>query len=122
VLLWCQIGSSAYSPNSDIKRYHNNTDLLTRQSSYVFTYSGDNNGLIGFFNAIQLVCETGFAMVAFVSLILNLVLPEEEADEELPELTADNADDAADAAEWNRLHGRPQPTDGVAPAQSEVKA
>jgi xanthine/uracil permease len=95
---------------------------LTHQPSYVFTYSGGNNGLIGFFNAIQLVMETGFAVVAFLSLILNLVLPEEEADEELPELTADDADDAADAAEWNRLHGRPQPTDGVPPAQSEVKA
>jgi hypothetical protein len=66
--------------------------------------------------------ETGFAVVAFLSLILNLVLPEEEADEEIPELTADDADDAADAAEWNRLHGRPQPTDGVPATQSEVKA
>jgi len=89
---------------------------------YVFTYSGDNNGLIGFFNAIQLVCETGFAMVAFLSLILNLVLPEEDEDEELPQFTANEADDAADAAEWNRIHGKPQPTDGAAPEQSEVKA
>jgi hypothetical protein len=61
-------------------------------------------------------------MVAFIALILNLVLPEEEEDEELPELTANDADDAADAAEWNRLHGKPQPTDGMTPAQSEVKA
>jgi len=89
---------------------------------YVFTYSGNNNGLIGFFNAIQLVMETGFAVVAFLSLILNLVLPEEESDEELPELTANDADDAADAAEWNRLHGRPQSTDGVPVEQGEVKA
>ena len=66
--------------------------------------------------------ETGFAVVAFLSLILNLVLPEEDADEELPELTANNADGAADAEEWNRLHGKPQPTDGVPAAQSEVKA
>lgn len=66
--------------------------------------------------------ETGFAVVAFLSLILNLVLPEEDADEELPELTANNADDAADAEEWNRLHGKPQPTDGVPAAQSEVKS
>jgi len=66
--------------------------------------------------------ETGFAVVAFLSLILNLVLPEEESDEELPELTANDADDAADAAEWNRLHGRPQSTDGVPVEQGEVKA
>lgn len=90
--------------------------------SYVFTYSGNNNGLIGFFNAIQLVCETGFALVAFLALILNLILPEEEADEELPEFTANEADDAADAAEWSRIHGRPQPTDEVPVAQGETKA
>ena len=91
--------------------------------SYVFTYSGDNNGLIGFFNAIQLVMETGFAVVAFLSLILNLVLPEEDEDEDLPELTANEADDAADAAEWNRIHGKPQPTNGMPAAQDdEVKA
>jgi hypothetical protein len=78
--------------------------------------------LIGFFNAIQLVMETGFAVVAFLALILNLVLPEEDEDADLPEFTANEADDAADAAEWNRLHGRPQPTDGVPVAQDEVKA
>jgi NCS2 family nucleobase:cation symporter-2 len=87
----------------------------------VFTYSGDNTGLIGFINAIKLVMETGFAVTAFLSLILNLILPEEDADEDTPELTANEADDAADAEEWNRLHGKPQPTDGVAGAQSEAK-
>lgn len=66
--------------------------------------------------------ETGFAVTAFLSLILNLILPEEEADEETPELTADEADDAADAAEWNRLHGKPQHMNGASDAQSEVKA
>lgn len=88
---------------------------------YVFTYSGDNTGLIGFINAIKLVMETGFAVTAFLSLILNLILPEEEVDEDTPELTANDADDAADAEEWNRLHGKPQPTDGAASAQSEAK-
>jgi hypothetical protein len=107
----------------EYNRASRNTELLTNtSSSYVFTYSGDNNGLIGFFNAIQLVCETGFAMVAFLSLILNLVLPEEDEDQDLPEFTANEADDAADAAEWNRLHGRPQPTDGVPVTQDETKA
>lgn len=61
--------------------------------------------------------ETGFAVTAFLSLILNLVLPEEEEDEETPELTANEADDAADAEEWNRIHGKPQ----VAEGQSEAK-
>ena len=88
---------------------------------YVFTYSGGNTGLIGFINAIKLVMETGFAVTAFLSLILNLILPEEEVDEDTPELTANEADDAADAEEWNRLHGKPQPTDGSVGAQSEAK-
>lgn len=50
--------------------------------------------------------ETGFAVTAFVSLILNLILPEEIEDEETPELTANELDDAADAAEWERIHGK----------------
>lgn len=66
--------------------------------------------------------ETGFAVVAFLSLILNLVLPEEDEDQDLPEFTANEADDAADAAEWSRIHGIPQPTEGVPIAQGEVKA
>lgn len=59
--------------------------------------------MLGFFNAIVLVMETGFALTAFLSLILNLILPEEIEDEETPELTADKADEAADQAEWDRV-------------------
>ena len=88
---------------------------------HVFTYSGDNTGLIGLINAIKLVMETGFAVTAFLALILNLILPEEEIDEDTPELTANEADDAADAEEWQRLHGKAQPTNAVADAQSEAK-
>jgi hypothetical protein len=65
--------------------------------------------------------ETGFAVAAFLSLILNLILPEDEMDEDTQELTADQADDAADAEEWNRLHGKPQATNGKADLQSEAK-
>ena len=46
----------------------------------VFTYSGDNHSLRGFYDAISLVMETGFAITAFVSMILNLILPEEFED------------------------------------------
>lgn len=45
--------------------------------------------------------ETGFALVAFVTLVLNLVLPEEIEDEETPEITAEE-DEVADGAEWER--------------------
>ncbi|GMM32332.1 hypothetical protein DAMA08_050770 [Martiniozyma asiatica (nom. inval.)] len=49
---------------------------------YVFTYSGPNHELEGFFNAIQLVCETGFAVAGFLGVILNLLIPQEEDDED----------------------------------------
>jgi len=72
--------------------------------SYVFTYSGPNRALLGFYNAIVLICETGFAIVAFVNLALNLLLPEEIEDEETPELTANEIDEPADKEEWARIN------------------
>jgi xanthine/uracil permease len=56
-----------------------------------------------FYNAIELILETGFAVVAFVNLILNLILPEEIEDEETPELTANEVDEPADKEEWARI-------------------
>lgn len=50
----------------------------------VFTYSGDNTALMGFFDAITLVMETGFAITGFVGLILNLIIP--QVDEEMEEI------------------------------------
>ena len=47
--------------------------------------------------------ETGFAVTAFLAVILNLLLPEEIEDEETPELTANVADDARDEEEWQRI-------------------
>lgn len=47
--------------------------------------------------------ETGFAVTAFLSLILNLALPEEIEDEETPELTANTIDEAEDRQEWDRI-------------------
>ena len=46
----------------------------------VFTYSGDNHALEGFFNAIVLVMETGFAVTGFLGVILNLFVPQEADD------------------------------------------
>lgn len=51
--------------------------LVPSYFSAVFTYSGDNKGLRGFLDAIELVMETGFAVTALVTMILNLTLPEE---------------------------------------------
>ncbi len=49
--------------------------------------------------------ETGFAVAAFISIILNLLL-EEEIEDEAASITANNADDAADEQEWARIHGK----------------
>jgi uric acid-xanthine permease len=76
--------------------------LVPTWFSFVFTYKGPNTALEGFFNAIELVMETGFAITAFLSLILNLVLPEEIEDEAV-EITADKTDDQADRLEWERI-------------------
>lgn len=42
----------------------------------VFTYSGDNHSLQGFYDAIVIVMETGFAVTGFLGVILNLLLPQ----------------------------------------------
>jgi uracil-xanthine permease len=60
--------------------------------SYVFTYTGDNKAKAGFFDAIVLVLETGFAVTAFIAVLLNLLLPEEDSDEETESLAGDLAD------------------------------
>ncbi|KAI9774668.1 MAG: hypothetical protein M1840_002917 [Geoglossum simile] len=59
--------------------------LVPNWFSFVFTYKGDNHAKRGFFDAIVLVMETGFAIAAFVAIFLNLTLSEEIEFEE-PEL------------------------------------
>lgn len=60
--------------------------LVPNWFSYVFTYHGNNRALSGFFDAIVLVCESGFALTGFLAVILNLILPLEEdgPDEGIP--------------------------------------
>lgn len=48
---------------------------------YVFTYSGPNHALQGFYDAIELVMQTGFAISAFVAIFLNLFLHDEIEEE-----------------------------------------
>lgn len=54
--------------------------LVPTWFAYVFTYEGNNRALRGFYDAIVLVMETGFAVTAFVTMILNLMLPHEIED------------------------------------------
>lgn len=49
--------------------------------------------------------QTGFAVTAFLALFLNLILPEEIEDEEIPELTADAVDEEKDRVEWDGIRG-----------------
>ena len=66
--------------------------LVPNWFSYVFTYTGNNKAKAGFFDAIVLVLETGFAVTAFIAVILNLLLAEEDEAEETPSLAGDLAD------------------------------
>lgn len=68
--------------------------LVPTWFDFVFTYDGDDTALRGFYNAINLVMETGFAVAAFVALALNLLLPEDES-EEVDELEGSVVDDAS---------------------------
>lgn len=67
--------------------------------SYVFTYAGDNKGLIGLINAIELVMSTGFVVAGFIALILNLLLDEDP--EDVPEVDGERqgTDDPRDLEE-----------------------
>jgi xanthine/uracil permease len=51
--------------------------LVPNWFSFVFTYKGNNRALMGFFDAIVLVMETGFAVTALLAMILNLSIGEE---------------------------------------------
>ncbi|KAG7898194.1 hypothetical protein KL935_004344 [Ogataea polymorpha] len=46
----------------------------------VFTYSGSNDALTGFLQAIIMVMETGYALTAVLGVILNLIIPWAEDD------------------------------------------
>ncbi|KAA8572000.1 hypothetical protein EYC84_001936 [Monilinia fructicola] len=73
--------------------------LVPTWFSYVFTYTGGNRAKAGFFDAIVLVMETGFAVTAFVAVGLNLGLPEESEDEEIESLAGDLGEREAEERE-----------------------
>ncbi|EED20722.1 purine permease, putative [Talaromyces stipitatus ATCC 10500] len=50
--------------------------------SYVFTYHGNNKGLTGLIDAIELIMTTGFVVAGLLALVLNLLLPEEDDEED----------------------------------------
>ncbi|ODV83923.1 hypothetical protein CANARDRAFT_29644 [[Candida] arabinofermentans NRRL YB-2248] len=60
--------------------------LVSDWFDYVFTYDGGNSSLKGFYNAIILVMETGFAVTGFIGVILNLFIPQEADENDSAEL------------------------------------
>lgn len=73
--------------------------LVPTWFSNVFTYSGDNKALQGFFDAIMLVMKTGFAVTGFIGLFLNLFLPQVPDDvEEINELVLETVGSADEHA------------------------
>jgi hypothetical protein len=103
------------------------TDYGRDWFEHVFTYEGDNSGLKGLMSAIELVMETGFAVTAFLSLIMNLLLPEEIEDEAM-DITANTADAADDESNWehirrpSQMKGMRQSQDGATRASTDVEA
>ncbi|KAH9908873.1 Xanthine/uracil permease [Xylariomycetidae sp. FL2044] len=63
--------------------------LVPTYFAHVFSYSGGNKSLQGFLDAIELIMETGFAVTAFVNMILNLTLPEEIEDTDETSIAAE---------------------------------
>ena len=76
--------------------------LVPTWFSFVFPSAGAHRAKQGFFNAIVLVMQTGFAVTAFLAIALNLLLPE-ELEDEAPIFTANEADAIDDAEEWARI-------------------
>ncbi|KAJ9295849.1 hypothetical protein DTO271G3_5872 [Paecilomyces variotii] len=89
--------------------------------SYFFTYSGSNKGLLGLLDAIELIMENGFAVTAFLSLILNLLL-QEEPEDDVGVITADLADVADDQREWDQIRHNNAERNGEKGAGVDVDA
>lgn len=70
----------------------------------VFTYDGDNTGLRGFFQAITLVMNAGYAISGFIGVIVNLLIPQqaEEGDvEEVNEVVIESNSNSDHAETYN---------------------
>lgn len=92
--------------------------LVPTWFSNVFTYKGNNRAKSGFFDAIVLVLETGFAVTGFAAVLLNLLLPEEDEAEETESLSGDPGEGeaielAAGPVEYNKKGEEPSGSSGV---------
>ncbi|KAI8149983.1 permease family-domain-containing protein [Fennellomyces sp. T-0311] len=53
--------------------------------SHVFTYSGDNESLLGFLSAVETIVNTGYCIGSLMAIFLNLVVPYEWGPETVQE-------------------------------------
>lgn len=79
--------------------------LVPTYFATVFTYSGSNKSLQGFIDAIELIMETGFAVTAFMTMFLNLILPPEVDDTHDVEMVEDVAARGKQEAQKNSPEG-----------------
>lgn len=95
--------------------------LVPEWFQHVFTYNGDNRAKQGFFNAIVLVMETGFALTAILAIFLNLFLTE-EAEDLTAAITTDEVDDeTGDPKEWERIQRGPGSKNNIAEKEESGK-
>ena len=84
---------------------------------HVFTYNG-GGAKGGFLNAIKLVMETGFALAALISIILNLII-DKEIEDDAQSITADENEVVKDEEEWAKIRGKSiSGSDRVEPAHN----
>ncbi|KAH3680327.1 hypothetical protein WICMUC_000394 [Wickerhamomyces mucosus] len=71
---------------------------------YVFTYDGDNKSLKGFYDAIILVCETGYALGGIIGVFMNLILPQEDIDYENLDILEGSSSSNLEQLELENIH------------------
>ncbi|KAI8980999.1 permease family-domain-containing protein [Pilobolus umbonatus] len=60
--------------------------LVPTWFSHVFSYTGNNESLKGFLNAIETVVNTGYCIGSLIAIFLNLIVPQEWGPETIQEI------------------------------------
>lgn len=85
--------------------------LVPTYFEHVFTYSGPDRALQGFFDAISLIMETGFAVTAVLAMVLNLSLPEEIDEDDIQAVEVLDEGQRADAGRVPSMSKGPEETE-----------
>ncbi|KAJ3036594.1 hypothetical protein HDV00_002554 [Rhizophlyctis rosea] len=74
-------------------------------ASYLFTYSGDNQALLGFYDALEVIIGTPYLIGAIIAIVLNLLLPNDSDEAEVePVLQKGFTDPVSGALTLNEEH------------------